>query len=99
MAANANAEFRQEAAADRCRCNACRRLPCRRSLEHVPRVFAIVLEETSEVRVAGANARDRAPPGIGVSFAWGGIHHVLPVLPIPVSNEHRDRGAHGLSGA
>ncbi len=99
MTSDADAELAQEPLADRRRRDARRGLASRGALENVARVVAIVLEEAGEVGVAGAHARDRAlarNAGVGVGR---GVHDLLPVLPVAIADQHRDRRADRLAGA
>src|SRR5438309_10480343 len=66
-------------------------LPRARPLENIARVLTIVLQAASEIGVPGPGPGDLAPP-LGPT---GGVrlrrHHVLPVLPVAVPHQHRDR--------
>src|SRR2546422_1219627 len=73
------------------------RFPGARALQDVARVLPVVLERAREVRVAGPRTRHLAAPLAPRGVRFGG-HHVLPVLPIAIPHEHRDRGAERLAG-
>ena len=101
MAADAHVELVRKRLQIGRRGDARRRLARRRALEDVARVVAIVLEDAGEVGVAGTHARDGAPAR-GVRdrvVARRGIHDLLPVLPVAIADEHRDRRADRLAGA
>ena len=109
MAADAHVELVEKTLTDGRGGDARRRLARRRALENVARVVAIVLENAGEIGVAGPNARDGAlaKPGpsaaprrsLGVVVARRGIHDLLPVLPVAIVDEHRDRRPERLAGA
>ena len=60
MAADADAELREQSLRDGAGGHARRRLARRRALEDVARVVAIVLEDAGEIGVTGTHPRDRA---------------------------------------
>ncbi len=80
-------------------------------LEDVASIEAIVLEHTDEVGMAGPGARHAAAAMTGRalavrlicgrSFGAGALrcHHIFPVGPVPVGNQHRDRRPECLPGA
>src|SRR5687767_1819912 len=97
MTADLDVELREEPLAD----GACRdargRLARRRTLENVARVVAVVLEYSRQVGVARPHPRDGTTAWIGITFPRSRVHHVLPVLPIAVRDQHRDGCADGLT--
>src|SRR6267378_4432612 len=68
------------------------------ALQDVAGIGAVVLERPGQVGMSGARAGHLAAPlaarGVGL-----GSHHVLPVLPVAIPDEHGDGGAEGLTGA
>ena len=67
--------------------------------ETTARVAAIVLEYTGEVRVSRTRAGHTPAPGTGVALAGRGIHDLLPVLPVAIMDQHRDRRPERFAGA
>src|ERR1700693_998015 len=68
------------------------------TLQHIPGISAVVLEHSGETDVPGPRARHCAL-ALGIAFPGRGIHDLLPVLPVAILNQHRDRGAERLAGA
>src|SRR6266571_409016 len=68
------------------------------ALQDVAGVAAVVLERPGQVGVARAGPGDLAASLASRAVGLGG-HHVLPVLPVAVPDEHGDRGAERLAGA
>src|SRR5262245_13352955 len=105
MAADAHAELGQEAPADATDCHTRGGLTGRCALEDVAGIFAIVLQESGEIRMARSHSRHGALAHLVLSrarvlaLAWRRIHDLFPVLPVAVANQHRDGGTDGLAGA
>jgi hypothetical protein len=101
VAQDLDAEVRQQLARDGARGNARRRLPGARALEHVADVLEAVLESTGEVGVARARAcHGRAAGARGfLGHLRLDVHRLLPVLPVLVRDEERNRAAGRLAPA
>ena len=71
------------------------------ALEHVANVVVIVLERAGEIGVTRTRPHHRRAIGAGRAGRRLrlDVHRVLPVLPILVANEQRDRRAGGLAAA
>ena len=67
------------------------------ALEDVARVHPIVLEHADEVGVAGARAGDPAAAELARRLGLVG-HHVFPVGPVAVGDQHGHRRAERLAG-
>jgi len=92
-------ELGEQALADRPRGHAGRGLSCRGTLENVAGVVTVVLEYPREIGVTGPHAGDRTSPRIGIALARRRVHDVLPILPVAVRDQHRDRRSNGLPRA
>src|ERR1051326_5798175 len=109
MPRDRDAELAQQTLADGGRRHARGRLTRGGALEDVARVGAIVLEQTRKIGVAGPDAGDgalswrgmRACGRVAADFLrpQRRIHDLLPVLPIAILYQHRDRRAECLAGA
>ena len=90
-----DAELARKRCADGAGGDARRGLARRGALEDVARVVAVVLEDPGEIGVAGPHARDGALAArrsrIVELVARRGVHDLLPVLPVAIADEHRDR--------
>src|SRR6185312_3656263 len=93
VAADAHTELAEKDATDRSGRNACRGLAGGCALENVTSIGAVVLEHARQVGMARTRPCDDSLPRLGITLAQGGIHDLLPILPIAVGNEHRDWGA------
>ena len=65
------------------------------TLEHIADVVVAVLERAGEIRVSGPWTRHLRPSGAGCAFRHLGldVHRLLPVDPVAVANDKRDRRA------
>jgi hypothetical protein len=65
------------------------------TLQNVANVLVAVLERAREIRVSRAWTRNFRPSGAGCAFRHLvlGVHGLLPVDPVAVANEKRDRRA------
>ncbi len=98
MAPDADPELRQHRLGNRTARDPGCGLPGAGTLQDVPRVAAVVLEDAHEVRVSGP--RKIVWPqslGVGLGPRRDGAHRRRPVLPIAIPNEHGDRRAQGLA--
>ena len=95
MGANRHAKRRQELAGEGAGGNARRGLAGAGALEDVADVFVPVLEDPRQVGVTGARQVHRDDLAVRV-IDRPRVHPHVPVLVIPVGDEHRDRAAEGV---
>ena len=71
------------------------------ALEHVANVGAVVLDDAGKVGMARARPRDDRPCRAGGTCRrlFLGVHRLLPVFPVLVANQQRDRRAERFAGA
>ena len=99
MASDANLELLEESFTDRRGRDAGRGLARRRAFENVAGVVAIVLENSCKISVSWTDAGDGSLPRLRVGRIGRRIHDLLPILPVAILDDHRDRRAEGLAGA
>ena len=101
MAGDANAGRGQQLTRDRAGRHTRRGLTRARPFEDVPDVGAAVLGDAGEIGMTGPRLRDRRTPRArGVrSRRRPGEHGLLPVHPVAVFDQHRDRPADRLAAA
>ncbi|MNT23067.1 hypothetical protein D3C72_1584760 [compost metagenome] len=100
MREDLDAEFGQQHSRQGTDRHARRRLPCARTLEHVPNVLVTVLSRSGIVGMAGADlgdalARDGLEPGRVLGIQGFGGHGQLPVREVLVLDLKRDGSARG----
>src|SRR5579859_582111 len=99
MTAYRHAEFMEQTTAHSGRGHPRGGLAGGRAFEDVTGVFAIVFQNASEIRMTRARTSYRAAAeGRGIVGAGSGVHHILPVRPVAIADQHRDRRAEGLPG-
>src|SRR6185369_15305183 len=94
-ARNLDAEARQQLTRQRARRNTRGGFAGAGALEHVTDVGMSVLHRAGEVGVSWTRACDRRAVGAGrtLRHLLLDVHGLLPVHPIAIANENRDRGA------
>src|SRR5450756_636653 len=98
MAPQGDAELAEKAPADGSRGHASDRLARGGAFQHIASVIPIVLEHSREIDVPGPRTRYSALAA-GISIPGRRIHYLLPILPVAILNQHRDRRAERLAGA
>ena len=98
MARDLDAELLEQQLAHRAAGHPRHGLPGARTLQDVARVAAIVLEHAGEIGVPRSRPRHLTAPLRPGGVRLGG-HDVLPMLPVSVPHEHRDRRAERLPRA
>ena len=95
VAGDADAELRQQLAGERAGGDARRGFAGAGALEHVADVVVPVLERAGEIGVAGPRPRDVGAVGAGGAFRHLllDVHRLLPVDPVAIADEQRDRRA------
>lgn len=76
-----------------------RRLPGASPLQDISRIQAIVLEHPGQIGVAGAGTGHSAAPQLPDLIRGLVRHHVFPIGPVAVGDQHGDRGAQRLASA
>ena len=97
MRADVDAELGQQSAGDRTGGDACRGLAGGGALEDVACIDAIILQHADEIGVAGAWAGHTAAAQLARRPL--GRHHLFPVGPVAIVDQHRDRRADCLASA
>jgi hypothetical protein len=93
MAPDLDPEFLEQPAGEGAGGDSRSSLPGTGSLQDIPGIVPIILEDAYQVGMTGARAGDLSPAGLTVALRR---HHVFPVGPVTVADLHRDGRPHGL---
>ena len=100
MAHDLHVEAAEQLSRNGARRHAGRGFPGAGPFQHVSNIGAIVLNDAGKVRMAGARPGDKRPRGPGrVSRRlFLGVHRLLPVFPIAISDQQRNGRAERFTG-